>query len=111
MKNLPWMIPIYDDGAAAADGLSSSWMNECNIIIDPRTFIIIFLLFSPQQQQKPFLFQKGKFLWKFPISKEGMTNLPWKFPIQGSRSYGAFTHVVKSVLNENLGGILGGTQC
>jgi hypothetical protein len=23
---LPWRIPIYDDGAAA-DGLSSSWMN------------------------------------------------------------------------------------
>jgi hypothetical protein len=39
------------------------------------------------------------------------TNLPWKFPIQGSRSYGAFTLNVKSVLNENLGGILGGTQC
>jgi len=26
-------------------------------------------------------------------------------------SYGAFTLDVKSVLNENLGGILGGTQC
>jgi hypothetical protein len=26
-------------------------------------------------------------------------------------SYGAFTLVVKLVLNENLGGILGGTQC
>jgi hypothetical protein len=25
--------------------------------------------------------------------------------------YGAFTLEVKSVLNENLGGILGGTQC
>jgi hypothetical protein len=25
--------------------------------------------------------------------------------------YGAFTLDVKSVLNENLGGILGGTQC
>jgi hypothetical protein len=26
-------------------------------------------------------------------------------------TYGAFTLDVKSVLNENLGGILGGTQC
>jgi hypothetical protein len=26
-------------------------------------------------------------------------------------SYGAFTLDVKSILNENLGGILGGTQC
>jgi hypothetical protein len=26
-------------------------------------------------------------------------------------SYGAFTLDVKSMLNENLGGILGGTQC
>jgi hypothetical protein len=26
-------------------------------------------------------------------------------------TYGAFTLSVKSVLNENLGGILGGTQC
>ncbi len=31
--------------------------------------------------------------------------------IHGYRSYGAFTLDVKSVLNENLGGILGGTQC
>jgi hypothetical protein len=29
----------------------------------------------------------------------------------GSYIYGAFTLDVKSVLNENLGGILGGTQC
>jgi len=28
-----------------------------------------------------------------------------------SPNYGAFTLDVKSVLNENLGGILGGTQC
>jgi len=27
------------------------------------------------------------------------------------KPYGAFTLDVKSVLNENLGGILGGTQC
>jgi hypothetical protein len=27
------------------------------------------------------------------------------------KSYGAFTLDVKSMLNENLGGILGGTQC
>jgi len=30
---------------------------------------------------------------------------------EGSYTYGAFTLDVKSVLNENLGGILGGTQC
>jgi hypothetical protein len=30
---------------------------------------------------------------------------------KGSYIYGAFTLDVKSVLNENLGGILGGTQC
>jgi hypothetical protein len=64
------MIPIYDDGAAA-DGLSSSWMNECNKVIDPRTFIIIFLLFSPQQQQKPFLFQKENFFGSSPYPKRG----------------------------------------
>jgi len=33
---------------------------------------------------------------------------PWG---QCSRPYGAFTLDVKLVLNENLGGILGGTQC
>jgi hypothetical protein len=38
-------------------------------------------------------------------------------PVQGLglqkkiSTYGAFTLHVKSVLNENLGGILGGTQC
>jgi hypothetical protein len=31
--------------------------------------------------------------------------------ISSSIYYGAFTLEVKSVLNENLGGILGGTQC
>ncbi len=31
--------------------------------------------------------------------------------IIGDKSYGAFTLDVKSMLNENLGGILGGTQC
>ncbi len=31
--------------------------------------------------------------------------------LNGNYSYGAFTLDVKSVLNENLGGILGGTQC
>jgi hypothetical protein len=32
-------------------------------------------------------------------------------PQNSSNYYGAFTLDVKSVLNENLGGILGGTQC
>jgi hypothetical protein len=32
-------------------------------------------------------------------------------PTNISPNYGAFTLNVKSVLNENLGGILGGTQC
>jgi hypothetical protein len=31
--------------------------------------------------------------------------------IIGNKFYGAFTLDVKSMLNENLGGILGGTQC
>jgi hypothetical protein len=31
--------------------------------------------------------------------------------IIGNKSNGAFTLDVKSMLNENLGGILGGTQC
>ncbi len=31
--------------------------------------------------------------------------------LKSVESYGAFTLDVKSVLNENLGGILGGTQC
>jgi hypothetical protein len=31
--------------------------------------------------------------------------------IIGNKSYGAFTLDAKSMLNENLGGILGGTQC
>jgi len=30
---------------------------------------------------------------------------------ENMKPYGAFTLDVKSVLNENLGGILGGTQC
>jgi hypothetical protein len=34
------------------------------------------------------------------------TNQPW-----GVVNYGAFTLDVKSVLNENIGAILGGTQC
>jgi hypothetical protein len=34
------------------------------------------------------------------------TNQSW-----GVVNYGAFTLDVKSVLNENIGGILGGTQC
>jgi hypothetical protein len=35
----------------------------------------------------------------------------WCFSRVDSGSYGAFSLDVKSVLNENLGGILGGTQC
>ncbi len=31
--------------------------------------------------------------------------------ITNCETYGAFTFHVKSVINENLGGILGGTQC
>ncbi len=30
---------------------------------------------------------------------------------QANSTYGAFTLVVKSFLNENLDGVLGGTQC
>ncbi len=37
--------------------------------------------------------------------------LPIHADLPTTISYGAFTLDVKSVLNENLGGILGGTQC
>jgi hypothetical protein len=56
-------------------------------------------------------------LWRETKRVEAIANL-WKvqiFHLLGDfiwlEPYGAFTLDVKSVLNENLGGILGGTHC
>jgi hypothetical protein len=40
-----------------------------------------------------------------------LQKMPTNFYLKSVSSYGAFTLDVKAMLNENLGGILGGTQC